>query len=478
MKLFREQCYLNGEWTDSKKGKTIAVKNPSTGALIGHIPMMDALETRKAIEAANRALPGWRAKTGKERSRLLRRWFELIEQHCGELAEILTREQGKPLSEATAEIHYSSSFVEWFAEEAKRVNGDVLSSPRADQRIIVLKQPIGVTAAITPWNFPSAMITRKCAPALAAGCTIIVKPSELTPFSAFALAALAEEAKIPPGVLNILTGDAIALGKEMTENPLVRKITFTGSTRVGKILYAQSANNVKKLSLELGGSAPFLVFPEADLDAAVDGLLAARFRNSGQACNSADRALIHSEIYEAFAQKLIKRVRQLKVADGFEEGAQQGPLINEAAVENLETQIRDAVSKGAKILCGGKRHSLGRTFFEPTILAEATSQMLVAQEESFGPLIPLIRFSTEEEAIQIANNSRYGLASYLFSGDINRILRVTDLLETGMISVNGGFFSNEVLPFGGIKESGFGREGSKYGIEDYLVLKSITFTTS
>lgn len=476
MKFFRKQCYIDGKWHSAKNGKQFPVHNPSTGKLIGAVPKMGKKETRAAIAAAHAAFPAWRAKTAKERSVILKRWYDLMIVHLDDLATILTTEQGKPFAEAQGEIRYAANFLEWFAEEGKRAYGDVIPSPNASQRYFVIKQPIGVVAAITPWNFPSAMITRKCAPALAVGCTMVIKPAEATPFSAFALAELAHEAGLPPGVLNIITGDPAQIGEEMTQNPLVRKITFTGSTRVGKLLIEQSAPTVKKLSLELGGSAPFIIFRDADLQAAVDGLMISKFRNSGQTCICADRIFVEDPIYESFSEALKKAVKKMKVGDGFAPGVTQGPLINQAAVEKVEAHIADALSKGAKIVCGGNR--LKGTFFEPTVLKGVKKNMRIANEETFGPVAPLIRFKTEKEAIQMANGSEYGLAAYLYSRDIDRIWRVAEALENGMVSVNGGLFSNEVSPFGGVKESGFGREGSKYGLDEYLEIKTICLTSN
>jgi succinate-semialdehyde dehydrogenase/glutarate-semialdehyde dehydrogenase len=473
---FRHQCYIDGKWCHAKSGESFSVHNPSTGKVIGDVPKMGKDETRSAIDAAHAAFPSWRAKTAKERSAYLKRWYDLMIEHLDELATFLTTEQGKPFHEAQGEVRYAANFIEWFAEEGKRAYGDVIPTPNGSQRHFVIKQPIGVVAAITPWNFPSAMITRKCAPALAAGCTIVVKPAELTPFSAFALAELAEMAGIPPGVINIVTGDPEEIGEEMTQNPKVRKITFTGSTRVGKLLITQSANTVKKLSLELGGSAPFIVFADANLQAAVDGLIISKFRNTGQTCICADRIFVENSIYEPFSEALKKAVKKLKVGDGFAPGVTQGPLINKAAVEKVEAHISDALSKGAKTICGGKR--LEGTFFEPTILCDVAMDMRVAKEETFGPVAPLIRFKTENEAIQMANSSEYGLAAYLYTSDSDRIWRVSEALENGMVCVNGGLFSNEVTPFGGVKESGFGREGSKYGLEEYLEIKAICLTSN
>lgn len=478
-KLFHNQCYINGHWVNAKSGKTFAVQNPSKGSMIDRVPAMGAEETHQAIEAAHRALPLWSGKTAKERSSILKKWADLITEHSEDLATILTTEQGKPLAESIVEIRSGASFVEWSAEEAKRTYGDIIPPVVKGQRLFVIKQPIGVAAAITPWNFPHSMITRKCAPALAAGCTIVLKPAEATPFSAFALAELSARAGLPPGVLNIVTGDhPEEIGAEMTANPLVRKISFTGSTRVGKLLMAQSAKTVKKISLELGGSAPFLVFDDANLDMAVSGLVAAKFRNSGQTCICADRVFVEDGIYERFVKALVDRTKKLKVGDGFEPGVEQGPLINETAVLKVESHIKDAVSKGAKILCGGRRHPLGQTFFEPTVLDGVTRSMHIASEETFGPIVPLTRFKNEEEAIRMANDTAYGLASYFYSRDIDRVWRVAEALESGMVSVNGGLFANEAAPFGGVKESGLGREGSKYGIDEFLEIKYICMTSA
>jgi succinate-semialdehyde dehydrogenase / glutarate-semialdehyde dehydrogenase len=474
--LFREQCFIDGKWQSSKRKDTIAVHNPSLGTLIGHVPKMGAEETRAAIVAAHRALPAWKAKPAKERSRILRRWYDLIMEHIDDLAAIMTTEQGKPLAEAQGEIRYGANFVEWFAEEAKRIYGDIIPSEIQNQHLLVIKQPIGVVAAITPWNFPNAMITRKCAPALAVGCTVVVKPSESTPFSAFALAELAMKAGIPPGVLNVVTGDAAVIGQEMTENPLVRKIAFTGSTRIGKLLMAAAASSVKKVSLELGGSAPFIVFADADLEKAVDGLIASKFRNTGQTCVCADRIFVEDRIYDAFTAALIKRIKTLKIGDGFDPGTDLGPLINESAVEKVEQHIQDALSKGASLACGGKRHSLGKTFFEPTVLLNVSPSMMIMKEETFGPVVPLMRFSTEEEAIRLSNETEFGLASYFYSQDIDRVWRVAEAIEAGMVSINGGILSNEVAPFGGVKQSGIGREGSKYGADEFLEIKYICMT--
>jgi succinate-semialdehyde dehydrogenase/glutarate-semialdehyde dehydrogenase len=469
--LLRQQCYIDGAWLDSDV--TLEVNDPANGALLGTIPDMGAGETARAIAAANLAWPSWRGKTAKERAVLLRAWHELMLRHADDLALILTAEQGKPLAEAKAEIAYAASFIEWFAEEGKRVAGETLASPWPDRRLIVTREPVGVCAAITPWNFPSAMITRKAGPALAAGCCIVVKPSELTPYSALALAALAERAGIPPGVFNVVTGSAHAIGGELSANPAVRKLSFTGSTAVGRILMAQSASTIKKVSLELGGNAPFIVFDDADLDAAVAGAIAAKYRNSGQTCVSANRLYVQDGVYDAFAAKLAEAVGKLKVGAGIEPGVTQGPLIEEKAVRKVEAHIADALSKGARLLVGGRRHALGHGFFEPTVLADVAPDMLVATEETFGPLAPLFRFKEDAEVVAMANDTEFGLAAYFYSRDVGRVWRVAEALETGMVGVNTGILSNEIAPFGGVKQSGFGREGSRHGIEDYLVIKYI-----
>ncbi len=476
--LFRNKGYIDGQWVLADDGTTFPVHNPSTGALLAHVPKMGRQETKRAIESADQALPAWRAKTAKERGSLLLKWNDLILQHIEDLAALITLEQGKPFLEAQGEIRYGTSFMEWFAEEAKRIYGDIIPSAVPHQHLLVIRQPIGVVAAITPWNFPCAMITRKCAPALAAGCTILVKPAEGTPLTALALAELASKAGIPPGVFNVLTGDPAAIGEEMTAHPQVRKLTFTGSTKVGKMLMAKSASTVKKLSLELGGSAPFIVFADANLDAAVQGLISSKFRNSGQTCICADRIFIEETVFDIFVKKLTAAVSALQIGDGFEAGVQIGPLINEAAVDKIERHIQDALSKGAQLACGGKRHARGGTFFEPTVLYRTTPSMQIMQEESFGPVAPLMSFSLEEEAITLANATNYGLASYFYSQDPDRIWHVAEQLDFGMVSVNGGLFSNEVAPFGGVKESGLGREGSKYGIDEYLEMKYICMTST
>jgi succinate-semialdehyde dehydrogenase/glutarate-semialdehyde dehydrogenase len=471
-KLFRQQCYINGAWLDAAGHGTVAVTNPATGEPLGSVPNMGARDTRQAIEAAQSALPAWRALTGKERAAVLREWFELMLVHQQDLAVLMTLEQGKPLAESRGEIAYAASFIEWFAEEAKRVYGDTIPAPQTDRRIVVVKEPIGVCAAITPWNFPAAMMTRKAAAALAAGCTMVVKPASLTPFSALALGELAGRAGIPAGVINVVTGSAREIGGELTANPIVRKLSFTGSTEIGKHLMVQCAETLKKLSLELGGNAPFIVFDDADLDAAVEGAIASKYRNTGQTCVCANRLLVQDGVYDAFAEKLAGAVAaNLKVGNGMEPGVGQGPLIDEAALEKVETHIADATSKGARILLGGARHELGGTFFQPTILTEVTVDMAVAREETFGPVAPLFRFGTEREAIDMANDTEFGLASYFFSRDIGRVWRVAEALEYGMVGINTGLISTEVAPFGGVKESGFGREGSKYGIDEYLEVK-------
>ena len=469
--LFRQQCFIDGVWVDADSGETVDVNNPANGSIIGTIPKMGAGETRRAIEAANASWPDWRAKTAKERSLILRRWYDLILENADDLAVLMTMEQGKPLTEARGEVVFGASFVEWFAEEGRRVYGDTIPQHQPDKRLIVVKEPIGVVAAITPWNFPNAMITRKCAPALAVGCPVVVKPATATPYSALALAVLAEQAGIPKGVFNVVTGSARAIGGEMTSNPIVRKITFTGSTEIGKILMTQSAATVKKVSMELGGNAPFIVFDDADLDAAVEGAMISKYRNTGQTCVCANRMLVQEGVYDAFAEKLAARVKSLKVADGLVEGSEQGPLIDMAAVEKIEQHISDATSKGARVLVGGNRHALGGSFFEPTVIADVTPDMAVAREETFGPLAPLFKFRTEEEAIRLANDTEFGLAAYFYSRDIGRVWRVGEALEYGLVGINAGLLSTAEVPFGGIKESGIGREGSKYGLDDFLEIK-------
>ena len=469
--LFRQQCYVNGGWMDAQGGDVIEVDNPATREIIGAVPALGREETRAAIEAADAAWSGWRSRPAKERAGLLRRWFELLMAYQDDLAVLMTTEQGKPLAESRGEIAYAASFVEWFAEEAKRVYGDVIDHPLPGKRIVVLKQPIGVVASITPWNFPAAMITRKCAPALAAGCTVVIRPASQTPFTALALAELADRAGVPPGVVNVITGPSGPMGAELTSNPTVRKLSFTGSTEVGKLLMSQCAATVKKVSLELGGNAPFIVFDDADLDAAVAGAMASKYRNAGQTCVCANRVLVQDRVYDAFAAKMAAAVADLKVGNGLEEGTEQGPLIDMRAVEKVEEHIADAVGKGAAVAVGGGRHALGGSFFEPTLLTGVTPAMAVAREETFGPLAPLFRFSTEDEAIRMANDTELGLAAYFYSRDIGRVWRVSEGLEYGIVGVNEGIISNEVAPFGGVKESGIGRGGSKYGMDDFVEIK-------
>ena len=470
-KLFRQSCYVDGAWVNARGGTTISVDNPATGDIVGTVPKFGAAETREAIEAANRAFPAWRAKTAKERAAALRKWFELMIANTDDLAKLMTTEQGKPLTESKGEVAYAGAFLEWFAEEAKRVYGDTIPGHQPDKRIVVIKQPIGVAACITPWNFPLAMITRKAGPAIAAGCTVVLKPASQTPFSALALAELAERAGIPKGVFNVVTGSASEIGGELTGNPIVKKLSFTGSTEVGKTLMAQCAATVKKLSLELGGNAPFIVFDDADLDAAVEGAIASKYRNTGQTCVCANRLYVQDGVYDAFATKLADAVKKLKPAPGLEPGATQGPLIDDKAVAKVEEHIQDAVSKGAKVIVGGNRHSLGGRFFEPTVLANVAPTSLMAKEETFGPVAPLFRFKTDEEAIAMANDTEFGLAAYFYGRDIRRVWRAAEGLESGIVGVNTGLISTEVAPFGGVKESGLGREGSKYGIEEYLEIK-------
>ncbi|MCC7283402.1 MAG: NAD-dependent succinate-semialdehyde dehydrogenase [Acetobacteraceae bacterium] len=469
--LFRQACYVGGKWIEADSGRSITVVNPATGEPLGTVPALGQAETRRAIEAANAAYPAWRAMTAKERATILRKLHDLMLANADDLAAIMTAEQGKPLTEAKGEVVYSASFVEWFAEEGKRVYGDTIPQNARGRRIIVQKEPVGVFAAITPWNFPSAMITRKCAPGWAAGCTGVVRPASQTPFSALALAVLAERAGMPPGVMNVITGPSNETGKELTSNPIVRKLSFTGSTEVGKILMAECAGTVKKTSMELGGNAPFIVFDDADLDAAVQGAMASKYRNTGQTCVCANRILVQEKVYDAFAKKLAEAVKGLKVGNGFDEGVSQGPLINAAAVAKVEEHISDAVSHGAKVFLGGKRHALGKNFFEPTIVTGVTPAMKIFHEETFGPVAPLFKFKDEAEAITLANDTEFGLAAYFYSRDVGRIFRVAEALEFGIVGINEGIISTEVAPFGGMKESGTGREGSKYGIEEYLEVK-------
>ncbi|HEX3397340.1 MAG TPA: NADP-dependent succinate-semialdehyde dehydrogenase [Steroidobacteraceae bacterium] len=471
--LLRELCYIDGGWSAADNGATLEVKNPATAQRLGSIPNMGAAETRRAIAAASAALPAWRARTAKDRAVILRRWFDLMLQHQEDLATLMTAEQGKPLAESKTEIAYAASFIEWFGEEAKRLYGDIIPGHQVDKRIMVLRQPVGVVAAITPWNFPSAMITRKAGPALAAGCTLVCKPATQTPYSALALAELGARAGVPKGVFNMLTGNAAAIGGEMTGNPSVKKLTFTGSTEVGKKLMAQCAGSVKKLSLELGGNAPFIVFDDADLDAAIQGALASKYRNTGQTCVCANRLLIQAGVYDEFAKRLKVAVAQLRVGDGLAGVTDQGPLIDAKAVAKVEEHIADALAKGAKVAVGGKRHALGGSFFEPTILTDVTPKMLVAREETFGPVAPLFKFESEAQAIAMANDTEFGLAAYLYTRDLARSWRVSEAIEYGIVGLNTGIISTETAPFGGVKESGIGREGSKYGILDYTEIKYV-----
>lgn len=471
--LFRQACLVDGKWVEATSGKTLAVRNPATGEVLGSVPAFSASETRAAIEAAHRAFPAWRALTAKERAGILRRLYELMIANADDLALIMTSEQGKPLAEAKGEVLYAAAFVEWFAEEGKRAYGEMIPTNAKGRRILVMKEPVGVFAAITPWNFPAAMITRKCAPGLAVGCTGVVRPASQTPFTALAIGVLAERAGVPPGVLNIVTGPAGEVGAELTANPLVRKVSFTGSTEVGKVILAQCATTVKRVSMELGGNAPFIVFDDADLDAAVAGALASKYRNTGQTCVCANRILVQQGVYEAFASKFVEAVRAMKVGPGTEPGVTQGPLINEDAVGKVEEHIADAVAHGARVLVGGSRHPLGGTFFEPTVLADVPPSARIFHEETFGPVAPLFRFESEEEAIRLANDTPYGLAAYFYARDVGRIMRVAEALEYGIIGVNEGIISTEVAPFGGYKESGLGREGAHDGLEEYLEVKYV-----
>jgi succinate-semialdehyde dehydrogenase / glutarate-semialdehyde dehydrogenase len=474
MGLLKGQGVIDGNWVDADSGRRFTVTDPATGRHIADVADMGVAETRRAIDAAARALPAWRAKTAKERAAVLRRWFDLIIANTDDLALLMTTEQGKPLAESRGEVAYGASFVEWFAEEGKRAYGDIIPTTGNDRRLLVMKQPIGVCAAITPWNFPIAMITRKVAPALAAGCTVVAKPAEATPLSALALVELANRAGVPPGVFNVVVADgsgAAAIGLELCTNPVVRKLSFTGSTEVGRILLRQCADTVKKLSLELGGNAPFIVFDDADLDAAVEGALASKYRNAGQTCVCANRFYVQDGVYDAFAAKLAAKVSQFKVGAGTEPGVMIGPLIEPAAIEKVKEHVADAIGKGATVLLGGKPHALGGLFFEPTVLTGVTASMKVAREETFGPVAPLFRFEDEAEAIAMANDTEFGLAAYFYSRDIGRVFRVAEALESGMVCANSGLLSNEVSPFGGVKQSGLGREGSKYGIDEYLEIK-------
>ncbi|HEY4467221.1 MAG TPA: NADP-dependent succinate-semialdehyde dehydrogenase [Klebsiella sp.] len=469
--LFRQQAMINGRWRDASSGETIAVTNPANGQQLGSVPKMGAEETREAIDAAARALPAWGALIAKERANILRRWFDLMMENQDDLARLMTLEQGKPLAEAKGEISYAASFIEWFAEEGKRIYGDTIPGHQADKRLLVIKQPIGVTAAITPWNFPSAMITRKAGPALAAGCTMVLKPASQTPFSALALAELANRAGIPEGVFNVVTGSASEVGNELTDNPLVRKLSFTGSTEIGRLLMEQCAKDIKKVSLELGGNAPFIVFDDADLDKAVEGALASKFRNAGQTCVCANRLYIQDSVYDRFAEKLQQAVSKLKIGDGLQPNVTIGPLIDDKAIAKVQEHIADALDKGARVVTGGKAHELGGNFFQPTILVDVPSDAKVAKEETFGPLAPLFRFKDEADVIAQANDTEFGLAAYFYARDLSRVFRVGEALEYGIIGINTGLISTEVAPFGGVKSSGLGREGSKYGIEDYLEIK-------
>jgi succinate-semialdehyde dehydrogenase/glutarate-semialdehyde dehydrogenase len=471
--LLKQDAWIAGSWSSAPDGRRIAIHNPANGSVVGEVPMMGAAETKLAIEAAAAALPMWSRKTAKERAIILRRFADLMIANTNDLAIIMTAEQGKPLAESKGEIAYAASFIEWFAEEGKRIYGDVIPTFRGDSRVMVLRQPVGVAAAITPWNFPAAMITRKLGPALAAGCTFVCKPAPQTPFSALALAELAQRAGVPAGVFNIVTGDAEQIGGELTRNPLVRKLSFTGSTAVGKKLIAQCADTVKKVSMELGGNAPFIVFDDADLDAAVQGAMASKYRNTGQTCVCANRLYVQSGVYEAFAAKLAQAVSALRVGDGLQGPTDQGPLIDQRAVAKVQAHIADAVEHGARIACGGKPHALGGTFFEPTILLDVTPQMRVAREETFGPVAPLFRFETEADAIRMANDTEFGLAAYFYTRDLARSWRVQEALEYGLVGVNTGLMSTEVAPFGGMKESGLGREGSRYGIDEYTEMKYV-----
>jgi succinate-semialdehyde dehydrogenase/glutarate-semialdehyde dehydrogenase len=472
--LLRQDAYVGGAWVTAGNGERFAVRNPATGEELAQVANLDAADAQRAIAQALVAWRGWRSKTAKERAGLMRKWFELILANQDDLARIMTAEQGKPLAETRGEVAYGASFIEWFAEEGKRIYGDVIPTFAPGKRVLVFKEPVGVVAAITPWNFPNAMITRKAAPALAAGCTFLIKPPSETPLSALALAVLAERAGLPAGVFNVVTSDKAAeVGREFTESPMVRKFSFTGSTEIGKLLMRQSASTVKKISLELGGNAPFIVFDDADLDAAVEGAMASKYRNMGQTCVCANRLLVQDGVYDAFEKKLAERVGQMKLGNGMDDGVTQGPLINEDAVEKVERLLKDATAKGAKIAMGGKRSSLGYTFFEPTIVTEATPAMDLARQEIFGPVAPLFRFKTEAEAISMANDTEFGLAAYFYTRDIGRTIRVAEALEYGIIGINEGIISSEVAPFGGMKESGIGREGSKYGIEDYLEIKYV-----
>jgi succinate-semialdehyde dehydrogenase / glutarate-semialdehyde dehydrogenase len=475
-KLFRDKCYINGEWIEANSKDTISVNNPATLKEIGTVPKCGKEETKKAIDAANAAWPKWKSTSAKERSIILRKWFDLIISNKEELAQIMTIEQGKPINESRGEIVYGASFIEWFAEEAKRVYGDTIPDPLTDRRIVVLKQPVGVVASITPWNFPNAMITRKCAPALAVGCPVVIKPASQTPYSALALAALAEEAGFPKGTLNVITGKASEIGDELATNPIVRKLSFTGSTEIGKVLMAKCAGTVKKVSMELGGHAPFIVFDDANIDDAVIGAMQSKFRNTGQTCVCANRVYVQETVYEEFCEKFVEAVSKMKVGDGLEEDVTSGPLIDENSLNKVEEHVQDAVQMGAKVAIGGSKHSLGMNFYQPTILTDVTPQAKITFEETFGPVAPVYKFKDEKEVIDLANNSPYGLASYFYSRDIGRVWRVAEALEYGMVGVNTGLTSKAEAPFGGIKESGLGREGSKYGIDDFIEIKYVNMS--
>ena len=475
-KLFRDKCYINGEWVEANSKDTISVNNPATLKEIGTVPKCGKEETKNAIDAANTAWPQWKSTSARERSNILRKWFDLIISNKEELAQIMTIEQGKPINESRGEIVYGASFIEWFAEEAKRVYGDTIPDPLTDRRIVVLKQPVGVVASITPWNFPNAMITRKCAPALAVGCPVVIKPASQTPYSALALAALAEEAGFPKGTLNVITGKASEIGDELATNPIVRKLSFTGSTEIGKVLMAKCAGTVKKVSMELGGHAPFIVFDDANIDDAVAGAMQSKFRNTGQTCVCANRVYVQEKVYDEFCKKFVEAVSKMKVGDGLEEDVTSGPLIDENSLNKVEEHVQDAVQMGAKVAIGGSKHSLGMNFYQPTILTDVTPQAKITFEETFGPVAPVYKFKDENEVIELANNSPYGLASYFYSRDIGRVWRVAEALEYGMVGVNTGLTSKAEAPFGGIKESGLGREGSKYGIDDFIEIKYVNMS--
>ena len=472
--LFKDSCFVGGKWIDSDSGEKIKVDNPANNEIIGEVPKCSTSETTKAIKEAQDAFPNWRDKTAKERSIILQKWARLIEQNVDDLARIMTLEQGKPLAEAKGEILMGVTYIDFYAEEGKRVYGDIIPDPMPDRRIVIIKQPVGVVGAITPWNFPSTMITRKCAPALAVGCTVVIKPASQTPYSALALGVLAKEAGFPDGVINIITGSAAAIGKELTENPIVKKISFTGSTEVGKVLLQQSASTVKKVSMELGGHAPFVVFEDANIDEAVTGAMQSKFRNSGQTCICANRIFVHEKVYDEFLDKFTQEVNKLKVGNGLEEGIVSGPLIDQPSLMKVLDQVKDAVNQGAKVAVGGNIHPLGGNFFQPTVLSNVTTKAKITYEETFGPVAPLYKFSTDEEVIKLANDTPYGLASYFYSRDIGRIWRVAEALEYGMVGVNTGLTTKAEIPFGGVKESGLGREGSRYGLDDYLNIKYIS----